>query len=119
MILLRWLINALALLIISQIVPGFAVASTWSALMAALVLGLVNALIRPIVLLLTLPINLLTLGVFTLVVNALMVLLASSIVKGFEVAGFWPAFWGALLLWLVSLISNSGRTPTWQQREHR
>ncbi|HLC69852.1 MAG TPA: phage holin family protein [Patescibacteria group bacterium] len=105
-LILRWLISALALLAIAAWVPGIEVSNFYSALIAALILGLINALIRPLVLLLTLPVNILTLGLFTLVINALMFWLASSMVKGFEVTGFWPAFLGAVLMWIVSWIVN-------------
>ena len=105
-LLLRWLISASALMLIAMYVPGIAVANFYSALIAALIFGLINALIRPIALLLTLPINLITLGLFTLVVNAGMFWFASTIVKGFYVSGFWPAFWGALIMWLVSWLTN-------------
>jgi putative membrane protein len=99
----RWLINAIALVAVANVVPGFGVDSFYTALVAALVLGLVNALIRPILLVLTLPINILSLGLFTFVLNALMVWFASTIVKGFTVEGFVPAFLAALALWTVSL----------------
>lgn len=105
-LLLRWLINALALMLVAFVVPGFAVRSLYSALIAALVLGFINATLRWALVVLTLPINILTLGFFTLVINALMILLVSSIVKGFDVAGFGPAFWGAVVLWLISLVTN-------------
>lgn len=104
MILLRWLLNALALILVSKLLAGFGVASLWSALIAAAILGLVNVLVRPILLVLTLPINLLTLGLFTFVVNALMLLLVSSIVRGFTIDGFGTALIGALLLWLISMV---------------
>jgi putative membrane protein len=107
MLLLRWLLNALALILVANVVSGFHVDSFWAALIAALVLGLVNAIIRPILLVLTLPINILTLGIFTFVVNALMILLASSILEGFEVDGFGPAFWGSILLWLISMVTGA------------
>ncbi len=103
----RWLISALALMLVAYYVPGITVVNFYSALIAALILGLINALIRPILILFTLPINILTLGLFTLVINALMLWLASSIVKGFYVMGFWPAFWGALIMWLVSWMVSS------------
>lgn len=103
----RWLLGAAALMLVAYFIPGIAVNSFYAALVAALILGLINALIRPFILLLTLPINILTLGLFTLVINALMFWLASSIVKGFSVAGFWPAFWGALAMWLISWAVNS------------
>lgn len=105
-LLLRWLISALSVLAAAYIVPGVRVANFWSALIAALVIGLVNALIRPLIIILTLPVNILTLGLFTLVINALMFWLASSVVKGFDVANFGAAFWGALVFWLVSWIVN-------------
>ncbi len=105
-ILFRWVINALALLLVANIVPGFGVASLYSALIAAFVLGLVNALVRPLLFILTLPITILTLGLFTFVLNALMILLVSTIVKGFIVEGFISAFLAALLLWVISLATN-------------
>ena len=106
-LLIRWLLSATALILIAYYVPGIAVKSFYSALVAALILGLINALIRPVFIIFTLPINILTLGLFTLIINALMFWLASSIVKGFFVAGFWPAFWGALLMGVVSWAANS------------
>lgn len=106
-LLLRWLLSALALILVAYLVPGITVVSFYTALIASLILGLVNALVRPLLILLTLPVNILTLGLFTLVINALMFMLASSIVKGFNVAGFWPAFWGALAMWIISWILNS------------
>lgn len=105
-LLLKWLLSALTLILVAYLVPGIIVASFYSALLAALVLGLVNALIRPILIILTLPVNILTLGLFTLVINALMFLLVSSIVKGFNVSGFWPAFFGALAMWLIGWALN-------------
>jgi len=105
-LLVRWLLSALSVIVVAYVVPGVHVTSFWSALIAALVIGLVNALIRPLILLLTLPVNILTLGLFTLVINALMFWLAASIVKGFDVNGFAAAFWGALVYWLVSWVVN-------------
>ncbi len=104
--LLRWVISAATLMLVAYYMPGISVHSFWAALVAALILGLLNALIRPILLLLTLPINILTLGLFTFVVNGLVFWLASTIVKGFYVIGFWPAFWGALVMWLVGWLVN-------------
>ncbi len=106
-IILHWIISALLLILVAYLVPGITVASFYTALIAALVLGLVNALIRPVLILLTLPVNILTLGLFTLVINAVMFLLVSSVVKGFNVAGFWPAFWGALVMSIISWAVNS------------
>lgn len=105
-LLLRWLVSAAALMLIAMYVPGIKVAGFYTALIAALIFGLINALIRPLALLLTLPVNLLTLGLFTFVINALMFWLASTVVKGFYVSGFWPAFWGALIMWVVSWFTN-------------
>jgi putative membrane protein len=104
-LLFRWIINALALLLVANIVPGFGVESLYSALIAALVLGLANALVRPLLFILTLPITILTLGLFTFVLNALMILLVSTIVKGFIVEGFIPALLAALILWVVSMMT--------------
>ena len=106
MIILRWLLNTVTLLFVAQLVPGFVVETFWSALIAALVLGLVNAVIRPFLLILTLPINFLTLGLFTFVINALMLLLVSHIVKGFTITNFAAALVGGIVLWLVSLLTN-------------
>ncbi len=106
-LLLRWLINALALILVSKVVPGFHIDTLFHALIAALVLGLINATIRWVLIVLTLPINVLTLGLFTLVINALMILLASNIVDGFTVDGFSPALWAAIVLWLISWITNA------------
>jgi putative membrane protein len=106
-ILIRFVLNALAVMAAAYIVPGITVQSFWAALIAALVIGLVNALVRPVLLLLTLPVNILTLGLFTLVVNALMFWLAASLVSGFHVSGFGAAFWGAIVFWLVSWFTNS------------
>ena len=105
-LLFRWVINAVALLVVANVVPGFGVSTFYTALIAALVLGLVNALIRPLLFILTLPVTILTLGLFTFVLNALMILLVSTIVKGFTVEGFVPALLAALLLWVISLGTN-------------
>lgn len=103
----RLIINALALMLIAYLVPGVSIIHFGYAVLAAFVLGLVNALIRPIMLLLTLPINILTLGLFTLVVNALMFWLAASLTVGFAVTGFGAAFWGGLIFSAVSWVMSS------------
>jgi putative membrane protein len=107
-LLLRWLINGVALYMAAELVPGIYADGGWQVLaVMALIFGLVNALIRPILKFLTCPLIVLTLGLFTLVINALMLQLASwlgrSLGLGFYVAGFWPAFWGALVISVVSL----------------
>jgi putative membrane protein len=103
---LRWVINAVLLMLIPYVVPGVAIKNFWTALVAALVLAFVNALIKPVLILLTLPINLLTLGLFILVINALMFWLVSAVVKGFYISGFWPAFFAALAFSIFSLVLN-------------
>jgi putative membrane protein len=105
-LLLRWAISALSVIATAYLVPGVSIANVWAAFIAALVIGLVNALVRPLIILLTLPVNILTLGLFTLVINALMFWLASSIVKGFDVANFTAAFFGALVYWIISWLAN-------------
>jgi putative membrane protein len=103
---LRWVVNAVLLMLIPYVVPGIEMKNFGTALVAALVLAFVNALIKPILILLTLPINLLTLGLFILVINALMFWLVSAIVKGFYISGFWPAFLAALFFSIFSLVLN-------------
>jgi putative membrane protein len=105
-LLLRWALNAFALWVVSVVVPGIHADGIPATFIAALVLGILNALVRPIVLLLTLPINLLTLGLFTFVINALMLEMTSALVRGFSVDSFGSALIGALLLSLVSFALN-------------
>jgi putative membrane protein len=105
--LLRWLFNTIAIYVATQIIPGLRSPTLTAIMIAALVLGLVNASIRWVLLILTLPINILTLGLFTLVVNALMLYVVSLIVpSALQISGFWAAFWGALLIAVVSMILN-------------
>ncbi len=106
-LLLRWVINAATLLLIALYVPGIEIAGWYTAFITILVLGLVNAVIRPILMLLTLPINILTLGLFTFVINALLFWFVSSFIDGFVVSGFWPALIGAFLLTLISWLTGS------------
>jgi putative membrane protein len=102
---LRLLIHMVAILIISYLLPGvFRVEGVWSALVAAFLLGIVNAVLRPILIFFTLPITVLTFGLFLLVINGLMLLLVSSIVSGFHVNGFWGAVLGSILISLVSWV---------------
>lgn len=104
--LIRWVLFALALLATAWVVPGISLAGFAPALWAAVVVGLVNIFIRPLLLILTLPINLLTLGLFTFVINALMFWLVSKLVPGFMVSDFWAAFWGSIVLSILSLAIN-------------
>ena len=106
-LLVVWLINALALMAVAYLMPSIQVSSFGAALVAALVLGLVNAVVRPILVLLTLPVTILTLGLFIFVLNGLLFWMVGSWLQGFEVAGFWPAVFGALLFSLVSWLLSA------------
>jgi putative membrane protein len=103
-LLLNWVLTALAVWIVSRVVPGISVDSPTTALIAALVIGLVNATIGMILKVLTFPLTILTLGLFWFVINALMLELASAFVRGFQVHGFLAAFIGAIVLSLVSSV---------------
>ena len=98
------LVTAALLMIVAKVVSGVEVTSWGSAIIAALVLGLVNAIVKPIMVLLTFPITILTLGLFLLVVNALMLWLVAALVPGMKIKGFLPAFLGALLLTVLNLV---------------
>jgi putative membrane protein len=99
----HWLVSALCLVIVANLVPGFVVRGPGAALIAALVIGLVNGTLGLILKALTFPLSIVTLGLFLLVINALMIKLASLLVPGFEVRGFGAAFWGAVVLSLLNL----------------
>jgi putative membrane protein len=105
-VLLTWLINALALLI-TYLVPSIHIRSFGTALIVAVVLGLINTILRPVLILLTLPVTIVTLGLFILVVNALCFWLCASLLKGFEVSGFWSAFFGSILYSIVSWLLSA------------
>jgi putative membrane protein len=107
MLIVVWILNAVALLAVAYLVPGILVASFGSAMIAALVLGLLNALVKPVLILLTLPITIVTLGLFLLVLNALVFWFAGSVLKGFQVQGFWWAVLGAILYSIISTIFSS------------
>ncbi len=103
-----WAINTLAVLVATQIVrSGIHYDSITSLLVATLVLGILNTFLRPVLLFLSLPLLIFTLGLFTLVINALLLYWVGSLVQGFRVDSFWSAFWGALIISIVSLILNS------------
>jgi putative membrane protein len=104
---LRVLIAALGLWLATEWVPGITVSTPTTLILAALLLGIVNAIVRPIVVLLTLPVTLITLGLFLLVVNAAMLGLVAAFLPGFSIAGFWPALWAALLISLVSWLGSA------------
>ena len=106
-LLLHWLISAVSLLIVAYIIPGIQVQGFGTALIAAIVIGLVNATLGFVLKILTLPLTLLTFGLFWFVINALMLQLVSHLVPGFSISGFWVAFFGAIVLSIVSLILHS------------
>lgn len=109
--LIKLFVNLAALLIVIYVLGGVSVDSWRSVIIAALVLGLLNAFLRPAIILLTLPLNVLTLGSFTLVINGLMFYLTSKFVKGFNVINFWNAFWAALLFSVISFLLNVLLSP--------
>ena len=121
-LILRFLFGVAGLWIAAHVVHGISYRDTISLLEAALLLGVINAVVRPILVVLTFPITLLTLGLFLLVLNAFCLWLVSAFVPGFHVLGFWSAFWGALLVSVVSwiltaLISDSGRIKVIGRRQ--
>ena len=103
-LILHWILSAIALILVSHLVPGFHVSGVIPALIAAVVIGLLNATVGLFVKIITLPLTILTLGLFLLVVNGLMILLASAVVPGFHVSGIGPAFWGAVILALLGML---------------
>ena len=105
-LLARWLLNAAALLLVAYLYPGVMVETFFAAMIAALVLGLVNALVRPILVLLTLPVTILTLGLFLFVINALLFWFVAEIVQGFRVTGFWAALVGSVLYSVITLVTS-------------
>jgi putative membrane protein len=112
-ILIRWLILTAAILAAAYLVDGIVVTGFWAAFFAAAILGLLNVFFKPLLIILTLPVNILTLGLFTLVINAVLLKIASALIAGFDVHGFWPAVLGAVIIsvvsWLLStLISDRG-----------
>ncbi len=104
---IKWLAYALAVMFIAWLLPGIGVENFVSALLVAIVLGLINVFFKPLLLFITLPINILTLGLFTLIINALLLWFAGFVTPGFYVEGFWSAFFGALVLSILSTGINS------------
>ena len=102
-LILHWVLSAVALMIVAHLVPGFYIRSFGAALIAAVVIGLVNATLGFLLKVLTFPFIILTLGLFWFVVNAVMLIVASKLVPGFVVTGFIPAFWGAIVLALINM----------------
>ena len=109
--LIRWLISAILLLVVSRVVRGFEVTGLGPALIASLLIGLVNATLGLFLKIVTFPLSVITFGVFLLVINALMLLFVSALVPGFVVRGFAPAFWGALLLAILGMLTRLWLTP--------
>lgn len=103
-LLVHWVLSALCLLLVAHFVPGFFVRGLGTALIAAVVIGLVNGTIGALLKLITFPLTILTFGLFWLLINALMLKLAAVFVPGFEVRGLWPAFWGGLILSVLNMI---------------
>ncbi len=103
-LIINWVLSAVSLLVAAHVIPGFVVQGFKSALIAAVVIGLINATIGFILKIVTFPISILTFGLFLLVINALMLQLASKFVSGFIVNGFWPAFFGAIVLAIVNMV---------------
>jgi putative membrane protein len=105
--LLHWGITALCLWLASFVFRGLKFANAWSLILSALLLGFANAVVRPLLVFLTLPLTLLTLGLFLLVINALMILLVSAIVRGFKVSGFWTAFFASIFISVLSVVISA------------
>lgn len=106
-LLLHWLVFTLAIVITAYILPGIKVSGFGAALVTAVVLGIINTIIRPVLIFFTLPINIFTLGLFTLVINALLILLTAAMVPGFNVAGFWWAVLFSIILSVINAILNA------------
>ena len=113
--LIRLIVNGIALIAVAYVVPGVHVSGIVGALIAALILGIVNAILRPILIIISLPLEILTLGLFTLVINGLLFWLVGAIHVGLYVDGFWPAFWGAIVMtivsWVLSLLTRGSEQP--------
>ena len=123
MIILRWFLNSAFLLLLSQILPGFELKSIYSALLAAFFIGILNAIVRPILVLLTLPVNFLTLGLFTFFLNAILILFVASFLKGFNVENLTVAIAAGAGMWLFSFITNyifrDNNKAFWHTGRHR
>lgn len=121
-IFIRWLILTAAIIAASYLIDGIRISGFFSAFFAAAVLGILNALFRPILFILTLPINIMTLGLFTFIINALLLKMASGVIPGFDVHGFWSAVFAALIIsgvnWILSsFINEQGRIARVEKAE--
>lgn len=110
-LLIRLILNAAALYLVAYLVPGVMVSSPFGAVVAAIVLGVVNAVLRPILIILSLPLEILTLGLFTFVINAVLFWFVGHLGIGLSVTGYWPAFIGSLILTVVSFIISRALVP--------
>jgi putative membrane protein len=110
-VLVRWLVLTAAIIVASYLLDGIQVKGFFSAFFAAAILGVLNAFFRPILIILTLPINILTLGLFTFIINALLLKMASGVISGFDVQGFWAAVFGSVIISVVSWALNSFISP--------
>jgi len=106
-LLLRWLTLTLAVIVTAYLLDGIRISGFFSAVLAAAALATLNTFLRPVILVLTLPINVMTLGLFTFVINAVLLKMASVVIPGFDVIGFWPAVWGSLLISIVAGLLNA------------
>ena len=123
-LILRWLTLTVAIVATSYLLDGIHISGFGAALAAAALLGILNAVFRPIAILLTLPINILSLGLFTFVINALMIKMVSGVIPGFDVIGFWTSIFGALVISIISWLLNSfigpqGRVNSFQHQRRR
>lgn len=109
--LLKWFINIIALLVVIHVIAGVGIDNFQTVVVAALILGLLNSILRPFILILTLPLTIISFGLFTLIVNGFLFYLAAKFVKGFTVAGFWNAFWAALLFSIISSVLSFVLAP--------
>ena len=122
-IFIRWLILTVAIITASYLLDGISVSGFFSAFFTAAILGILNAFFRPILLIVTLPINIMTLGLFTFVINAILLMMASGVIGGFQVAGFWSAVFGSLFIssisWFITSFINDRGTVQFIDLKHK
>ena len=122
-IFLRWLILTVAIIITAYLLDGIQISGFFSAFFAAAILSILNAFFRPVLLIITLPINILSLGLFTFVINAILLMMVSGVIPGFEVAGFWSAVFGSffisLISWFITSFINERGTVEYIELKHR
>jgi len=105
-LIINWLLGTVSLILVSYIIPGFVVKGFIAALIAALVIGLINATLGLFLKIITIPITIVTFGVFLLIINAFILKIASSLLNGFSVSSFWAAFFGAVVLAIINVVLN-------------